>query len=148
MFNFNKKEFKLVPRTRKVVDLTKKLNAKNLNDLIFTAIGEGNIEILAELIKAFAEDANNEAMFKTIDETYEFIDEWMAENKKSCTDLYEEVAEVVNEMGFFKKKMKKEELKETIQNPMPMINLQDLVANSAQKMMDKMAEEEFQGYKG
>ena len=148
MFNFNKKEFKLVPRTRKVVDLTKKLNAKNLNDLIFTAIGEENIEILAELIKAFAEDTESKAMFSTIDETYEFIDEWMVKNKKSYVDLYEEVAEVVNEMGFFKKKMKKEELKETIQNPMPMINLQDLVANSAQKMMDKMAEEEFQGYKG
>ena len=105
ILKLNDKEFKLVPRTRKVIDLTRRLNAKNLNDLIFTALNDGNIEILAELIKAFAEYEDKSLVFENIESAYDFIDTWREENKKSYTELYSEIAEVVNEMGFFKKKM-------------------------------------------
>lgn len=142
------KEFKLVPRTRKVVDLTKRLKSKNLNELIFSALHDGNIEVLAELIKAFAEYDDGKQVFTNIDKAYDFIDTWREENDKSYTDLFAEIADVVNEMGFFIRKMTKEELKNQIEDPVPMINVQEIAMNSAQKIMDQIAEEEFKGYKG
>lgn len=141
------KEFKLVPRTRKVIDLTEKIKTKNLNDLIFTALNDGDIKVLAELIKAFAEYEDEKPVFNLIDEVYNFIDSWKEETGKSYTDLFSEIIEVVNEMGFFKNKMTKEELASTIKNPIPVLNLQELMINSAQKMVDTIAEEEFKGYK-
>lgn len=147
IYKFEDKEFKLVPRTRKVVDLTERLKAKNLNDLIFSALNDVNIKILAELIKAFAEDEEGKAIFKTLDNSYDFIDCWKEENQKSYKDLFKEVATVVNEMGFFKEKMNMEQLDSMIENPMPVLNLQELMKNSAQKMVDTIAEEEFKGYK-
>ncbi len=142
------KEFKLIPRTRKVVELTEKLKAKNLNDLIFTALNETNIKILAEIIKSFAEDENGKSVFSSLDKVYDFIDSWKEENEKNYTDLFSEVIEVVNEMGFFKKKMTKEELESSIKNPVPTLDIQELMKNSAQKAMDEIAQEEFRGYKG
>lgn len=142
------KEFKLVPRTRKVVELTEKLKTKNLNDLIFTALNETNIKILAEIIKSFAEDENGKSVFSSLDKVYDFIDSWKEENEKNYTDLFSEVIEVVNEMGFFKKKMTKEELESSIKNPVPTLDIQELMKNSAQKAMDEIAQEEFKGYKG
>ena len=142
------KEFKLVPRTRKVVELTERLKAKNLNDLIFTALNETNVKILAEIIKSFAEDEDGKFVFSSLDKVYDFIDSWKEENGKNYTDLFSEVIEVVNEMGFFKKKMTKEELESAIKNPMPTLDLQEIMKNSAQKAMDEIAQEEFKGYKG
>lgn len=148
ILKFKDKEFKLIPRTRKVIDLTKRLNTKNLNDLIFTALSDGNIEVLAELIKAFAEYEDKKTVFTKIEDVYDFIDEWRETEEKSYIELYGEVAEVVNEMGFFKNKMTKEELEKTIKDPIPVLNLQELISNSAQKAMDQIAQEEFKGFRG
>lgn len=142
------KEFKLVPRTRKVVDLTERLKAKNLNDLIFEALNTANVKVLAELIKAFAEDEAEKPIFSSLNIVYDFIDDWKMENGKDYTDLFKEVIEVVNEMGFFKKKMTEKELKQMIENPIPMLDMKELAVNSAQKIMDKIAQEEFHGYQG
>ena len=72
----------------------------------------------------------------------------MRENKQDYKELYKVVIGVTNEMGFFKEKMTEEELNSRIKNPIPIINIQELMNNSAQKFMDQMAEEEFKGYKG
>lgn len=148
ILKLNDKEFKLVPRTRKVVDLTDKLKSKNLNDLIFGALNETNIKVLAELIYSFAEFDDGKQVFSSVELVYDFIDEWKQENDKGYVDLFKEVIEVVNEMGFFTKKMTQEELEKEMDNPMPIFNLQELAMNSAQKMMDEIAQEEFKGYKG
>lgn len=142
------KEFKLVPRTRKVVDLTERLKAKNLHELIFTSVNDGNIKVLAELIKAFAEYEDEKSVFTSINNVYDFIDKWKEENDKNYTDLFKEVAMVCNEMGFMKTKMTEEELISKMDDPLPTINLQELMNNSAQKIIDDIAEEEFKGYKG
>lgn len=142
------KEFKLVPRTRKVVDLTERLKTKNLNDLIFNGLNNGDLKVLAELLKAFAENEDESSVFSSLNTAYDFIDEWMRENKQDYKELYKVVIGVTNEMGFFKEKMTEEELNSRIKNPIPIINIQELMNNSAQKFMDQMAEEEFKGYKG
>lgn len=142
------KEFKLVPRTRKVVDLTERLKTKNLNDLIFNGLNNGDLKVLAELLKAFAENEDGSSVFSSLNTAYDFIDEWMRKNKQDYKELYKVVIGVTNEMGFFKEKMTEEELNSRIKNPIPIINIQELMNNSAQKFMDQMAEEEFKGYKG
>lgn len=142
------KEFKLVPRTRKVVDLTERLKTKNLNDLIFNGLNNGDLKVLAELLKAFAENEDGSSVFSSLNTAYDFIDEWMRENKQDYKELYKVVIGVTNEMGFFKEKMTEEELNSRIKNPIPIINIQELMNNSAQKFMDQMVEEEFKGYKG
>lgn len=147
-YTLKDKEFKLIPRTRNVVELTERLKAKNLNDLIFTGLADGNPKMLAELIKAFAEYEDGKATFTSINVVYDFIDEWKRENEKTIDDLYAEVAKVVNEMGFFKKKMTEEELEKALAQPAISINLQEIVANSVQTAMNEIAQEEFKGYKG
>lgn len=148
ILKLNDKEFKLVPRTRKVIELTEKLKSKNLNDLIFGALNETNIKVLAELIYSFAEFDDGKQVFNSVKLVYDFIDEWKQENDKGYIDLFKEVIEVVNDMGFFKKKMTPKELEKEMNNPMPFFNLQEIAMNSAQKMMDEIAQEEFKGYKG
>lgn len=147
-YTLKDKEFKLIPRTRNVVELTERLKAKNLNDLIFTGLADGNPKMLAELIKAFAEYEDGKATFTSINVVYDFIDEWKRKNEKTIDDLYAEVAKVVNEMGFFKKKMTEEELEKALDQPAISINLQEIVANSVQTAMNEIAQEEFKGYKG
>lgn len=143
------KEFRLVPRTRKVVSLTEKLKAKNLNELIFNALYDENIKVLAELIKSFAEDENEKVVFTSLDPVYDFIDSWKQEDdSRTINDLFAEVTKVVNEMGFFKKKMTEEELMKQISNPSVDLDLKTIITNSAQKAVDEMAQEEFRGYKG
>lgn len=142
------KEFKLVPRTRKVIELTEKLKTNNLNDLIFKGFNECNIKVLAELIKTFAEYEDGKTVFSSVNVVFDFIDEWRSENEKSYTDLYKEVIGVVNDMGFFKEKMTQEQLSQMMENPALTIDIQKVVTESAQKAIQEIAEEEFRGYQG
>lgn len=143
-----KKEINLVPRTRKVVELTERLKAKNLNELIFKGLHNGDTKTLAEIIKAFAEDEDGKTSFTSIGVVYDFMDDWKTESDKTFTDLYIEVIKVVNEMGFFMKKMSDKELTAEIENPIPTLNMQDIINDSAQKAMKEIVAEEFKGYQG
>lgn len=147
-YTLKDKEFKLVPRTRYVVDLTERLKSKNLNDLIFTGLADGNPKVLAELIKAFAEYEDGRTVFTSINTVYDFIDDWKRENEKTCDELYSEVIKVVNEMGFFKTKMTEEELEKALKNPAINIDLKEIVSTSVQTAVTEMAQQEFKGYKG
>ena len=148
IFNIDDKEFKLIPRTRKVIALTESLKAKNLNDLMFESLNDVNVKVLAEVIKAFAEYDDEKPVFTKIDNVYDFIDKWKMENEKDYSDLFKEVIKVVNDMGFFKKKMTEKELQEMMDNPLTSINIEEIANNSVQKIMDEMAREEFKGFKG
>ena len=61
--------------------------------------------------------------------------------------MFEELAEAINEEGFFIKKRSKEKLKEAISNPLSNIDMEEVVKNSAEKAIMKAAEQEFQGLK-
>jgi len=73
----------------------------------------------------------------------------LSENKKTYEDLFREIAEDINKEGFFKKKMSKEELEETLSNPLSSQNLNDIVKTSTEKAVQEIVKEEaFRGFKG
>ena len=78
---------------------------------------------------------------------YDFIDDYILENKKGYSQIFAEMAEAINEEGFFNRKMTKAELKEKISNPLSAVNMNDIIKNSAEKAITAVAEKEFQGYK-
>ena len=71
----------------------------------------------------------------------------MSENKKTYKEIFEEIAKDINKEGFFNSKMTKEELEGKMSNPLSSINMDELIKNSAEKAISKVAEEQFQGYK-
>mgnify|MGYP004627032539 CR=1 FL=1 len=148
LISTKKMNIKLVPRTKKVIDLTEKLKNKNLNELIFNGLREANLKILAEIIKSFAETEDDKQAFFSIDNVYDFIDEWIEENKKSYTELYKEVIKVVNDMGFLKTKLTENDLETEIKNPLMNIDMSEIIKESATKAVESIAQEEFRGYKG
>lgn len=147
LISTKKMNIKLVPRTKKVIDLTEKLKNKNLNELIFNGLREANLKILAEILKSFAETEDEKQAFFSIDNVYDFIDEWVEENKKSYTELYKEVIKVVNDMGFLKTKLTESDLETEIKNPLMNIDMNEIIKESATKAVESIAQEEFRGYK-
>ena len=147
LISTKKMNIKLVPRTKKVIDLTEKLKNKNLNELIFNGLREANLKILAEILKSFAETEDEKQAFFSIDNVYDFIDEWIEENKKSYTELYKEVIKVVNDMGFLKTKLTESDLETEIKNPLMNIDMNEIIKESATKAVESIAQEEFRGYK-
>lgn len=135
----------LVFTTRKLVKVTALLKGKSFEDLYFKATNENDLDALSKIICIFAEDSENGAsIFKSSEDVYDFIDEYKKENNKSYEDIFREVAEAINEEGFFKTKMSKKELNEKITNPISSINLDEIVRKSAEKAIGKVVEAEVQ----
>ena len=131
--NLKNKKVELIFTTRKIVNLTKDIKEKNLEDLYFKIMNEKNIEALAALINEFAENTDTGLKaFNNIEEVYEFMDSYMLENQKTYDDLFNEIAEAINEEGFFKSKMSKEELYQKAS-----------IKTSAEKAIAKIAEVEM-----
>lgn len=103
------KDVEIRPTTKKIVDLTKKLNEKNLSQLYFKAMSENNIEALGTIIFEFGETDGHKS-FTNVEYCYNFLDTYMKESGKSYYDIFEELADFINDEGFFIKKYKKEEL--------------------------------------
>ena len=81
------------------------------------------------------------------EELMEWLDVYMAENDKTYKAIFEEIAEAINEEGFFNSKMSKKELKDKMSNPLSSMNMNEVIKNSAEKAIAKVAEQEFQGYR-
>lgn len=138
----------LVFTTKKIVRLTEELKGKNLSDLYFKALNNSDIKSLATIILAFGELEGKSPFNSDINKVYDFIDEYKKENKKTYEDIYKEIAEVVNEEGFFTKKMTKEELTEKINNPLASLDLEETIKNAANKVATNTMTEAFNGYQG
>ena len=107
-------------------------------------MNEKNIEALVDLIYAFAEDRDTGLnSFNNIDEVYDFIDDYMKENQKTYDDIFNEIAEAINEEGFFKTKMTKEEMQEKMNNPLLSLNMDEVIKTSAEKAMATAVSAEF-----
>ncbi len=142
--NLKNKKVELIFTTRKIVNLTKDIKEKNLEDLYFKIMNEKNIEALAALINEFAENTDTGLKaFNNIEEVYEFMDSYMLENQKTYDDLFNEIAEAINEEGFFKSKMSKEELYQKASNPLLVLNMNEVIKTSAEKAIAKIAEVEM-----
>ena len=141
------KKINLVLRTRKIADVSKTLEGKNLEDVYFKAMSQIELDALSKIIFTLAENEDKTNAFKNSSEVYDFIDDYMAENNKTYKNIFEEIAEDINEEGFFNSKMSKKELKDKISNPLSSMNMNDVIRNSAEKAITRVAEEQFQGYK-
>ena len=142
-----KQKINLVLRTRKIADIAKKLDGKNFEDVYFKAMNEFDLEALSKIIYILAENEDKTSSFKSNTDVYDFIDDYMEENKKTYKDIFEEIAEDINEEGFFNNKMTKKELKDKMSSPLSSMNMNEVIKNSAEKAIAKVAEQEFQGYK-
>lgn len=141
------KKIILVFTTRKIVNISNVLKGKNFEDLYFKAMSENDLDALSKIIYTFAEDEVGVKSFKTSEEVYDFIDDYKEENEKTYEDIFNEVAVAINEEGFFKTKMKKKELQEKAMNPLSGLDMNDVIKQSAEKAITKIAEQEvFQGY--
>lgn len=141
------KKINLVLRTRKIADIAKKLEGKNFEDVYFKAMSEFDLDALSKIIFTLAENEDKTNAFKNSTEVYDFIDDYMSENNKTYKNIFEEIAEDINEEGFFNNKMSKKELKDKMSNPLSSMNMNDVIRNSAEKAITRVAEEQFQGYK-
>ena len=137
------KTIELVFTTRKIVNITKLLGEKKFEDLYFKAMNENDLDALSKIIYSFAEDIENGAKsFKSSEEVYDFLDCYKKENNKSYEDIFKEMAEVINEEGFFNTKMSKKDLTQKISNPLSGIDMNSLMKESAEKAMTKIVEKE------
>ena len=140
------KKINLVLKTRKIVEIANLLKNKNFEDAFVKAYSIVDPETLGILIYKLAETEDGFA-FKDIDEVYDFMDECRIEGL-NYNELYKRIAEALNEEGFFKKKMSKKDLESLTSNPLSTINMNEIVQKSTENAMSKIAEQQFQGYKG
>ena len=139
----------LVFTTRKIVNISNLLKGKDFEDLYFKAMNENDLDALSKIIFTFAEDEAGVKSFKSSEEVYDFIDDYKQENQKTYKDIFNEMAEIINDEGFFKTTMNKKELQEKMSNPLSGINMSEVIKTSAEKAISKVAEEEvFKGYMG
>lgn len=141
------KTINLVLKTRKIVKIANLLQSKNFEDCFFKATKDSDIDSLSKIIFALAEDNDNKSPFKSSEEVYDFLDEYRVEKDKTYEDIFKDLAEAINEEGFFTKKRTKKELAEMISNPLSMTDMNELVQKSAEKAISKIAEEQFQNFK-
>ena len=96
---------------------------------------------MSKIIFKLAENEDGKSVFTTSDEVYDFIDDCRLEGI-TANDLYEKIAEALNEEGFFKKKMSKKELKEMTSNPLLTMNMDKLLEKSVENAVSKIVEQE------
>lgn len=143
------KKISLNLSTRKIVNVANLLKGKNFEYIYFKAVNDNDLDALSKIIFVFAEQEDGQKAFKSSDEVFDFIDDYKDEKNKDYQEIFEEIAEVINDQGFFKKKMKNKELKDKISNSISSIDMNELVKTSTEKAVSKMAEQEiFQGYMG
>ena len=142
-----KKEVELRPTTRKIIRMTQEKGEKNLNDYFFKAVNSGDIESIANIIFNFAEDTEGKKAFNQLVEVYDFIDAWLSENSKCYEDLSIELGKMINDMGFFNKKLEEKELMEMMRNPLATFDMKKVLADSIEKVISQAVSEEFKGFK-
>ena len=133
----------LVLKTRKIVEIANLLKNKNFEEVFTKAYSILDGEALSKIIFKLAEDEEGKNAFASSNEVYDFIDDCRAEGI-TINDLYEKIAEALNDEGFFKKKMNKKELKEMISNPLLTMNMNELIRKSAETAIGEIAKQEFQ----
>nr|DAF47316.1 MAG TPA: tail assembly chaperone protein [Siphoviridae sp. ctylc9] len=136
------KNINLVLKTRKIVEIANLLKNMNFEEVFKKAYSILDMEALSKIIFKLAENDEGKNVFVSSDEVYDFIDECRIEGI-SVSDLYGKIAEALNEEGFFKKRMTKKELKEMMSNPLSETDMNELVQKSAEKVINKITEEQI-----
>jgi hypothetical protein len=142
-----KREVELRPTTRKIVRITEENKCKNLNEYFFSVLSEKDIKGLATIIFSFAEPVGESKGLANLNDTYDLIDDLRIENNKSYEDLLKDIGEFINDMGFFNKKMTKEELKRMMNDPLVGFDMKKIINSSTEKAVTEVVANEFRGYK-
>lgn len=142
-----KREVELRPTTRKIVRITEENKCKNLNEYFFSILSEKDIKGLATIIFSFAEPVGESKGLANLNDTYDLIDDLRIENNKSYEDLLKDIGEFINDMGFFNKKMTKEELKRMMNDPLVGFDMKKIINSSTEKAVTEVVANEFRGYK-
>ena len=136
------KTINLVLKTRKIVEIANLLKNKNFEEAFTKAYSVLDMEALSKIIFKLAENEEGKSVFTSSNEVYDFMDECRAENI-TVSNLYEKIAEALNEEGFFKKKMSKKELKEMTSNPLLTMNTDKLLEKAVENAANRVVEKEI-----
>ena len=144
------KEYSFTATMKKIVAMNKKLKVKNLRDAFFRALNNVDFEFLADFLLAFADEPkelNNDS-----NKVYNLMEAWVneatEEDPRNYEDIYKLLAEEINDKSFFGKKMTEKELKAQMDNPLADFDINQVISNTAEKVMGEVVAEEFKGYKG
>lgn len=144
------KEYSFTATMKKIVAMNKKLKVKNLRDAFFRALNNVGFEFLADFLLAFADEPkelNNDSN-KVYDLMEAWVNEATEEDPRNYEDIYKLLAEEINDKSFFGKKMTEKELKAQMDNPLADFDINQVISNTAEKVMGEVVAEEFKGYKG
>ena len=144
------KEYSFTATMKKIVAMNKKLKVKNLRDAFFRALNNVDFEFLADFLLAFADEPkelNNDSN-KVYDLMEAWVNESTEEDPRNYEDIYKLLAEEINDKSFFGKKMTEKELKAQMDNPLADFDINQVISNTAEKVMGEVVAEEFKGYKG
>ena len=144
------KEYSFTATMKKIVAMNKKIKVKNLRDAFFRALNNVDFEFLADFLLAFADEPkelNNDSN-KVYDLMEAWVNEATEEDPRNYEDIYKLLAEEINDKSFFGKKMTEKELKAQMDNPLADFNINQVISNTAEKVMGEVVAEEFKGYKG
>ena len=134
------KEYSFTATMKKIVSMNKKLKVKNLRDAFFKALNDVDFEFLADALLSFADDDSNKV--------YDMMEAYVNENETDYEAIYKLLAEEINDKSFFGKKMTEEEIKAQMDNPLASFDINQVITNTAEKVMGEVVAEEFKGYKG
>ena len=136
------KTINLVLKTRKIVDIANLLKNKNFEEVFIKSYSILDIEALSKIIFKLAENENGESVFTSSSEVYDFMYDFRTEGI-TISELYAKIAEVLNDEGFFKKKMSKKELKEITSNPLLTMNTDKLLEKAVENAANRVVEKEI-----
>lgn len=134
------KKINLIFKTKKIVEIVKTLKGTNFEEAFFKMANEKNLEALSKMIYTLAEDENEKNPFKNSTEVCDFIDDYKSENSKTYDDIFKEIAEAINEEGFFNKKMEQEEISQKISNSLSQIDIDSTIQRAVEKALVPMAQ--------
>lgn len=142
------KEYSFTATMKKIVSVNKKLKVKNLRDTFFRALNNVDFEFLADSLLAFADENTKKELNGDLNKVYDLMEGYVNENNTDYQTIYKLLAEEINDKSFFGKKMTEEELKTQMENPLADFDINQVITNTAEKVMGEVVAEEFKGYKG
>lgn len=152
----NNKRVTLELKTRKIVDIITLAGAKNFEDYFFKTLYNKDLKALSEIIYSLVKVSEGEDRpFTSSTAVYDFIDEYKYEKNKCYEDIFNEIAEFINNEGFFNTKMSPEELetkKNNLMTSMDMEKVMDTVLKDVSKevamdeIQDRKSQDTFKGY--
>lgn len=146
------KEYSFVATMKKIVKINKELKVKNLRDSFFRALNNVDFDFLANMLQKFTDEETSKILNGDVNKIYDLMEDWVneatEEEPRDYQTLYNLVAEEINDKSFFGKKMTKEGLISQMENPLADFDINQVITNTAEKVMGEVVAEEFKGYKG